>query len=493
MFLGPEICEAFCFVKGAFGLQFTSMAFMAFLAAAFLLHWALPERFRWALCLAASFVFYGLFGLPMLGVLLGCIAASYCGGLWLAKHQGQKPALALAMVLTLLPLCTYKYFDGLTAWLGFAPTKLSLLTPVGISFFTFKLISYLVEVWRGSLPVQRHFGKYALYVSFFPQVSSGPIQRPADLLGQIDAPHPFVTAQAIEGAQLMLWGFFKKLVIADNLATYVQVGFLKPQTVIGGSVVIAAVLYSIQLYCDFSGYSDIAIGCMNLFGYTVPANFKSPYFAVSIKDFWARWHISLSSFLRDYVYFPLGGSRKGTVRTCINLLLTFFISGLWHGTGLQFIVWGTLHGVYQVAGRLTQPLRSKAWALCRISEQSRLARSVKMLVTFGLVTIGWVFFGARDLPMALALFAKMPDSFSLSLQNAKNSLMMLGINTTVLLRFGVCIAVLFVVDYCCRESGFSAWLSARKRSVQIIFCYVLLFALIFMAPAAGGGFIYFNF
>ena len=474
-------------------MLFTSMSFMAFFAAAFLLHWALPAKHRWALCLAASFIFYAVFGLPMLAVLLCCIAASYFGGLWLAKQQGHKWAVALAVALALAPLCTYKYFDALTAFFTGKETEISLLTPIGISFFTFKTIAYLVEVWRGNLPVQTHFGKYALYVAFFPEVTSGPIQRPADLLAQIDTPHPFCSAQAMQGAQLMLWGFFKKLVIADNLATYVQVGFLKPGTVVGGSVVAAAVLYSIQLYCDFAGYSDIAIGCMKLFGYHVPANFKSPYFATSIKDFWARWHISLSSFLRDYVYFPLGGSRKGVVRTCINLLLTFFISGLWHGTGLQFVVWGLLHGVYQVSGRITRPLRSKAWQLAHISEQSVFARIVKTLITFTLVTIAWVFFGARDLNMAFALFARMPDSFSLSVQNVKNSLFMLGINTTVFVRFGACLALLFLVDYCSREIGFSAWLSARKKSVQIGFCYVLLFALIFMAPAVGGGFIYFKF
>lgn len=486
-------------------MQFTSLVFLAFFAAVFALFWALPTvlprlaahtvaALRKALCLGASLLFYALFGAGALCVLLLCIAVSWGMGLMLARFAGSKSkaALALCVALALLPLLTFKYFDGLAALAGWE-TKLTLLTPVGVSFFTFKIVAYLVEVWRGNLPVRKNIADYALYVSFFPEISSGPIQRPADLLEQIDAPKTFRKELAMQGVQLALWGFFKKLVLADNLAYYVEAGFTKHMQIVGPSIVLAAVFYSIQLYCDFSGYSDIAIGCMNALGYDVPANFKSPYFSRSLKDFWARWHISLSSFLRDYVYFPLGGSRCSAARSCVNLLITFFISGLWHGTGLQFVVWGLLHGVYQVAGRLTQPLRSRAWQLAHINEAGRFATAVKMACTFVFVTIAWVFFGADSLSHALLLFARMPDSFSLSPQMWKNALVMLGLNVPMLLRLGSAGLLLAVVDWRTREVGFSAWMSARKAWVQAALCYVMIFFIAFFAPVGSGGFIYFKF
>lgn len=473
-------------------MQFTSGWFCLFFLAVFFVHWVLPARWRWTVCLVGSVGFYACFGLPMLAMLGLCIAVSYALGRFAGARQGNRAVLAVTLCVALAPLLTYKYFDSLAGLLGME-TTVSLLTPVGISFFTFKIVAYLVECWRGTLRAQTPFFKYALYVSFFPQITSGPIQRPDSLLAQIDAPQSFDTARAIQSAQLILWGLFQKLVLADNIGGYVYNGFSRPYAVVGGSIMISAVLYSLQLYFDFAGYSNIANGCMGLLGYESPENFKSPYMAQSIREFWARWHMTLSSFLRDYVYFPLGGSRCSTTRTCINLMLTFLISGLWHGTGLQFLVWGALHGIYQVTGRLTQPLRDRAWRLAHISQQSVFARVVKTGITFVLVTIAWVFFGAQSFSDALVLFSRMPDSFSLSLQNLKNSLTMLGMTPLVCLRLGACLLLATVVDYLARDVGFSAWLSARRRAAQTVFCYVLLFTLIFLAPASGGGFIYFQF
>lgn len=473
-------------------MQFTSLSFGVLMTLCFALHWAVPQKMRWAVLLAASTLFYGLFGLPMLAVLFFCIVTSYFSGRFLSMHQGNRAALWLAVALALAPLCFFKYFNTLFA-AAMPQSDFRLFIPVGISFYTFKIIACLVEIWRGALPVQTHFGKYALYISFFPEVASGPIQRPADLFSQIETPKSCNTAQAVQGAQLILWGLFKKLVIADNLSAYVATGFGKADFIVGLSVVIATLLYAVQLYCDFSGYSDIAIGCMNLFGYTVPANFKSPYFALSAKDFWNRWHISLSTFLRDYVYFPLGGSRCGTVRHCFNLLFTFCISGLWHGTGMQFIAWGFLHGFYQVFGTLTQNFRHRLWKISHIPETCFFARAVKMLCTFGFIWAAWVFFGADNLPAALHLFARMPCDFSFSVQGIKNALVMLGFNGGMLLRMGGCILMLFLVDFLSKTCGFSDWLAKRHAVFQIVFCYLLVFLLLFIAPAVGGGFIYFQF
>ena len=270
------------------------------------------------------------------------------------------PALALAAAAALAPLLFFKYFNTLLgAYVPESVRAFSLLTPVGISFFTFKAVAYLAEVYKGALSPCRHFGRYALYVSFFPEVSMGPIQRPGDLMAQIGTPRAFDAGRAVRGAQLMLWGYFEKLVVADNLAPYVSAGLDAPDLVMGLSVFLASVLYAVLLYADFAGYSHIAIGCMQLLGFDVPENFRAPYFSTSVKEFWNRWHISLSSWLRDYVYIPLGGSRCSTARCCVNLLITFLVSGLWHGTGLQFAVWGLLHGAYLAVGRLTAPARAR--------------------------------------------------------------------------------------------------------------------------------------
>ena len=464
-------------------MQFTSLAYLGFFAAVFAVHWAVPQKARWAVCLAASAGFYALLGAPMLAVLALCIAVSYLGGLWLQRRRGRRPALALAAAAALAPLLFFKYFNTLLgAYVPESVRAFSLLTPVGISFFTFKAVAYLAEVYKGALPPCRHFGRYALYVSFFPEVSMGPIQRPGDLMAQIGTPRAFDAGRAVRGAQLMLWGYFEKLVVADNLAPYVSAGLDAPDLVMGLSVFLASVLYAVQLYADFAGYSHIAIGCMQLLGFDVPENFRAPYFSTSVKEFWNRWHISLSSWLRDDVYIPLGGSRCSTARCCVNLLITFLVSGLWHGTGLQFAVWGLLHGAYLAVGRLTAPARARLWRASHIPEQSAPARGLKMLVTFVLVWFGWVFFRAPTLSGALHLFARMPDSFSLAPPALKNALAMLGFNSGMLVRVGFACALLCAVDFAARRTGFSAWLAGRRKWFQAALCYVLVLAILFLAP-----------
>ena len=327
-------------------MQFTSLAYLGFFAAVFAVHWAVPQKARWAVCLAASAGFYALLGAPMLAVLALCIAVSYLGGLWLQRRRGRRPALALAAAAALAPLLFFKYFNTLLgAYVPESVRAFSLLTPVGISFFTFKAVAYLAEVYKGALPPCRHFGRYALYVSFFPEVSMGPIQRPGDLMAQIGTPRAFDAGRAVRGAQLMLWGYFEKLVVADNLAPYVSAGLDAPDLVMGLSVFLASVLYAVQLYADFAGYSHIAIGCMQLLGFDVPENFRAPYRSASISEFWRRWHITLSGWFRDYIYIPLGGNRKGQARQLLNMFLVWAATGIWHGASWNFIAWGLYYFV----------------------------------------------------------------------------------------------------------------------------------------------------
>lgn len=457
-------------------MQFTSLAYLGFFAAVFAVHWAVPQKARWAVCLAASAGFYALLGAPMLAVLALCIAVSYLGGLWLQRRRGRRPALALAAAAALAPLLFFKYFNTLLgAYVPESVRAFSLLTPVGISFFTFKAVAYLAEVYKGALPPCRHFGRYALYVSFFPEVSMGPIQRPGDLMAQIGTPRAFDAGRAVRGAQLMLWGYFEKLVVADNLAPYVSAGLDAPDLVMGLSVFLASVLYAVQLYADFAGYSHIAIGCMQLLGFDVPENFRAPYFSTSVKEFWNRWHISLSSWLRDYVYIPLGGSRCSTARCCVNLLITFLVSGLWHGAGLTYLVWGGLHGLCQAAENHLPPRRP-----------GKLRHALRVAGTFCILAGAFVIFRASSLANAAELFKGIFCNGGHAVFSNYWELGLTSLQEEILLYAGI--AILLAVD-AAHERGVSlrTKIAALPTPARWAIYEVCIFVFLFMGRFLGGG------
>lgn len=457
-------------------MQFTSLAYLGFFAAVFAVHWAVPQKARWAVCLAASAGFYALLGAPMLAVLALCIAVSYLGGLWLQRRRGRRPALALAAAAALAPLLFFKYFNTLLgAYVPESVRAFSLLTPVGISFFTFKAVAYLAEVYKGALPPCRHFGRYALYVSFFPEVSMGPIQRPGDLMAQIGTPRAFDAGRAVRGAQLMLWGYFEKLVVADNLAPYVSAGLDAPDLVMGLSVFLASVLYAVQLYADFAGYSHIAIGCMQLLGFDVPENFRAPYFSTSVKEFWNRWHISLSSWLRDYVYIPLGGSRCSTARCCVNLLITFLVSGLWHGAGLTYLVWGGLHGLCQAAENHLPPRRP-----------GKLRHALRVAGTFCILAGAFVIFRASSLANAAELFKGILCNGGHAVFSNYWELGLTSLQEEILLYAGI--AILLAVD-AAHERGVSlrTKIAALPTPARWAVYEVCIFVFLFMGRFLGGG------
>lgn len=457
-------------------MQFTSLAYLGFFAAVFAVHWAVPQKARWAVCLAASAGFYALLGAPMLAVLALCIAVSYLGGLWLQRRRGRRPALALAAAAALAPLLFFKYFNTLLgAYVPESVRAFSLLTPVGISFFTFKAVAYLAEVYKGALPPCRHFGRYALYVSFFPEVSMGPIQRPGDLMAQIGTPRAFDAGRAVRGAQLMLWGYFEKLVVADNLAPYVSAGLDAPDLVMGLSVFLASVLYAVQLYADFAGYSHIAIGCMQLLGFDVPENFRAPYFSTSVKEFWNRWHISLSSWLRDYVYIPLGGSRCSTARCCVNLLITFLVSGLWHGAGLTYLVWGGLHGLCQAAENHLPPRRP-----------GKLRHALRVAGTFCILAGAFVIFRASSLANAAELFKGILCNGGHAVFSNFWELGLTSLQEEILLYAGI--AILLAVD-AAHERGVSlrTKIAALPTPARWAAYEVCIFVFLFMGRFLGGG------
>jgi alginate O-acetyltransferase complex protein AlgI len=274
---------------------------------------------------------------------------------------------------------------------------------MGISFYTFQTLSYTIDVYRKQREPEYHFGYFALYVTFFPQLVAGPIERSDRLIPQLRKEQTFDYGRTVEGLQRMVWGFFKKVVIADNLAVAVNHVYGNVESASGLTLLISSGFFAYQIYCDFSGYSDIAIGSAKILGIDLMENFKHPYFSTSIKEFWSRWHISLSTWFRDYVYIPLGGSKKGSVRTYVNILIVFLISGLWHGASWMFVIWGAIHGFYQLYEKATFNIRDQLWKFIGL-DGTWFQSGMKWVITMSVILISWVFFRAVSLNEVISVF-----------------------------------------------------------------------------------------
>lgn len=389
------------------------MPFYAFCLVAVVVYHILPQRARPYWLLACSWFFYLCAGVEYFPFLLYIILVSYGTGLLMGKGR-RKLVTALGVILCLGLLVVLKYTGFLASLVGealtaaglsFTSPALELLLPAGISFYIFQAVGYVVDVYRGKTGAQRNFFHHALFLSFFPQVLSGPIGRAPDLAPQLTLARRATWDELRGGAFRFLWGAFKKLVIADRLGILTGMVFAAPGEFGRLQLLGAAVAFSIQIYCDFSAYSDMALGVGKMLGVTLMENFRQPYFARSIQEFWRRWHISLSTWFRDYLYIPLGGSRRGTVRKWRNVLIVFALSGLWHGAALTFLVWGLLNGVYQIIGGWTSPVRAKVRGALHLKEDGKLTALWQIAVTFALSTAAWVFFKAPDLATAGAFLA----------------------------------------------------------------------------------------
>ncbi|WP_173931765.1 MBOAT family O-acyltransferase [Chelativorans sp. Marseille-P2723] len=403
-------------------MLFNSFAFLGFLALVVAAYYVLPHRWRWLLLLVASGYFYSTFQPAYLLLLAYATGVAYLVGLGLTGRGGTRFGrilLALGVIGELSVLALFKYFDFLAAsiegafgWLALsaepiALPRLEFLLPAGLSFYVFSAISYLVDVRRGSIPPERHFGKLALYIAFFPKLLAGPIERAGPFLAQLEQKARFEPAVFTFGLQLLLWGMFKKVVIADRLAAFVDAGFSSPDFQSPATVLVAVYFYAFQIYCDFSGYSDMAIGASALFGIKLMENFRRPYFAKSVPEFWSRrWHISLMAWFRDYVYIPLGGNRVSTARWYANVMIVFLISGLWHGANWTFVVWGGLNGLYQIVYLMLGGLRTRVAALL----PAWLWNTLAVLLTFHLITLSWIFFRADSFAQAWAVIGRIQGS-----------------------------------------------------------------------------------
>lgn len=390
-------------------MLFNSFHFAVFFPLVFLFYYALPHRHRWAMLLAASYYFYMCWRAEYALLLLASTLVDYFAALKMdriERKEDRRPYMLFSLAANLGLLFVFKYanfaasslqglFDGLNILVEFP--RLKILLPVGISFYTFQTLSYSIDVYRGEIPAERHFGVFALYVSFFPQLVAGPIERASSLLPGLRRAVRFSYEGVRSGAWLMAVGFIKKVVIADRLAPIVDKVYGDPGTAGGYHLLIATYLFAAQIYCDFSGYSDIAVGCARTLGVDLMTNFRRPYAAASIREFWSRWHISLSTWFRDYLYVPLGGNRGSSARTSANIFTVFLLSGLWHGANWTFVAWGALHGLYLLIERavaLTE--RPAAGWRCR----------ARVFATFHAVCLGWIFFRADSLSAAFAILKK---------------------------------------------------------------------------------------
>jgi alginate O-acetyltransferase complex protein AlgI len=396
-------------------MLFNSLEYLVFFPVVVALHFVLPHRYRHFLLLAASYLFYMSWNPAYAILMVISTFVDYFVAMGMEGTRSQRRRsllLSVSLAANFGLLFTFKYYNffrdtvmAIAAGLGTHADLAvsSLLLPVGISFYTFQTVSYTVDVYRGTVRAERDPVFFALYVSYFPQLVAGPIERPENLLPQIRAEKNLDLGRVAAGLKIMLWGYFKKVVVADRAAAVVNAVYAEPASFGDVTLVVATFLFGVQIYCDFSGYSDIAIGSARAMGVRLMRNFDRPYWSPSIAEFWRRWHISLSTWFRDYVYIPLGGNRVPLLRRYFNLFMTFLLSGLWHGANWTFVVWGALHGAAMVASDATARARDRVASLVGLSRLPALHRAVRIAVTYVFVSLTWIFFRARSMADAFVV------------------------------------------------------------------------------------------
>ena len=393
-------------------MLFNSFEFLLFFAIVISIYFILPQKYRWVLLLVSSYIFYMFWNSKYVVLIIISTLVDYCAGLLMYKAKKdivRKMLILTSLVTNLGILFIFKYFDMLINIVnnisGNNFDALSLILPMGISFYTFQTLSYTIDVYRKRREPEKHIGYFALYVVYFPQLVAGPIERSSSLLPQLKQLHTFEYNRITSGLRRMLWGYFKKVVIADTLAIGVNSVYADPYHQGGSALLIATLFFGFQIYCDFSGYSDIAIGASKVMGINLMENFRRPYFSKTLKEFWKRWHISLTTWFKDYLYIPIGGSQKSKFRTYLNVMLVFLISGLWHGADLKFVVWGGIHALYQTFERIASIHKEKIRGKSAFGI-NRTKTFFKWLLTFSVVSIAWIFFRANDIFQAMYIIKK---------------------------------------------------------------------------------------
>lgn len=445
-------------------LLFNSLQFLIFFPIVLLVYYIIPSKIRYIWLLIASYYFYMCWNAKYALLLLFSTFVTYLSGILMEyikkkesisdekKSRLKKWCVAGSFVLNLVVLFFFKYFEfavsNINSLFNHINIELNIpafdvLLPVGISFYTFQALSYTMDVYRDEIYAEKNFLRYALFVSFFPQLVAGPIERSKNLLKQLAVPAKINWDMARQGLLLMLWGYFLKIVLADRIAIFVDAVYGDYHTYGGFYIIVATLLFAVQIYCDFYGYSTIAMGAAMILGIRLMENFDAPYLSRSVSEFWRRWHISLSSWFRDYLYIPLGGNRKGKLRKYFNLMVVFLTSGLWHGAQWSFVVWGGLNGVYQIIGGILKPVRDKLVDVLQLRRETFSHKLFKVISTFLLVDFAWLFFRASSFKDGLAMVRSMfteynpwilfDDSlYNLGLDSRNFSLMLIAIGILII-------------------------------------------------------------
>ena len=467
-------------------MLFHSFDFAIFLCVVVPAFFLLPQMLRPALLAVASYFFYMYVHPEWWWVLFSATVVAYASGL--ALERWTKPLHRRAVLANVALLLYFKYADLLISTVnGIAKTDLPLLhivLPVGISFFTFQGLSYVFDVYLGRFPAERRFDIFAAYKAFFPQLVAGPIERPGNVVPQLRIEHRWDFERVASGLQLMLWGFFKKLVIADRLAVFVKGAYGLPHNHTGLQLLLASYAFAFQIFCDFSAYTDIARGCARILGINLMENFRAPYLSRSIPEFWGRWHISLSTWFRDYLYIPMGGNRVMWLRWQFNILVVFVVSGIWHGADWKFAVWGLLHAAYFL---LANALAKIPWKPALPKVAAWLWQAVKVFVTFHLVVLAWVFFRADSMKEALYILRKIAKhpfkgpalTYYFGLHEA-----MIAVGAILLLE---------AVHLLHRRTNAREWLADRPVWLRWPAYYALIFAVVLLVKPGQQEFIYFQF
>jgi len=477
-------------------MLFNSLTFLVFLVVVFSVYWSIPERNIRAqnlFVLVCSYVFYGWWDWRFLSLIIVSSIVDYKVGLLLkteSRRSRRRALLIASLTANLGLLATFKYFNffidsfsSALVTLGFHADlpSLQIVLPVGISFYTFQTMSYSIDIYREQMEPTRDVVSFFAFVSFFPQLVAGPIERARNLLPQFLHRRTFSPDQARDGLRQILWGFFKKVVVADNLSSSVTIVFNSPQSHSGIELALAVFLFAFQIYCDFSGYSDIAIGTARLFGFSLMRNFAFPYFSRDIAEFWRRWHISLSTWFRDYVYIPLGGSRVRLRRRLMNILATFTLSGFWHGANWTFIVWGLLNGIYYIPLMVAGRHHRNHGTIAESSRWPSLAELGGMSLTFSLTLVAWVFFRAASLKDALAFLSRM---FTTSWLSRPSDRLLLGVAFVV---------PLVVVEWIQRKKEHGLAIETLPVGVRWFAYSLVLMVILYLGSFNRQAFIYFQF
>ncbi len=492
-------------------MLFNSFEFLLFFPIVTLIYFLLPYKFRWFHLLAASCVFYMAFIPIYIVILFATIVIDYIAGILIEDAAGtrKKMLLSMSIVANVGVLAVFKYYNFLVGNINdlvhlnsaaFSLPLLSIVLPIGLSFHTFQAMSYTIEVYRGNQKAERHFGIYSLYVMFYPQLVAGPIERPQNMLHQFHEKFDFNYEDCKEGLKLMLWGLFKKIVIADRLALVVNSVYKHPENYSGPSILIAVIFFSFQIYCDFSGYSDIAIGSARVMGFKLMLNFNNPYSAKSISEFWTRWHISLSTWFKDYLYIPLGGNRVSKAKVYRNLAIVFVVSGLWHGANWTFVIWGAIHAVFLIFGLLTKEWRVNILSMIGINEQSKFNHVISVITTFALATFAWIFFRADTFQDAVYVISHLNSNMSklTTIAGLKSVVVEIGSNDLMYGLFNLFIGsfiilLLTLVQNRMQNHSISSIVANKPLAIRWGFYMLLIFAILLIGVYEEQEFIYFQF